>query len=170
VATGAAPTALAGSTPAALVLAGAAPLMDGPVVVLDFEGHRKGAGGAVVLAAAGRKVTLVALGAVALGALASYTVAPLALRRLAENGVGLVEGHRLLSIEDAAVHLERLYDGTRVRLEAGAVVHASPHTPRDALAAELRARSIAVRAIGDARAPRLVEDAIRDGYAAALAI
>ncbi len=169
VATGATPTELAGSTPAALALAGAA-LADGPVVVLDFEGHRKGAGVAEVLASGGREVTLVALGAVALGALASSTVATLALRRLAQLGVRLVEGHRLLSIEEDAVHLERLYDGSRQVLESRAVVHASPHTPVDGIVSELRARSIPVRAVGDARAPRLVEDAIRDGYAAALAI
>jgi hypothetical protein len=68
------------------------------------------------------------------------------------------------------VHLERLYDGSRLVLESRAVVHASPHAPADAIVDELRARSIAVRAVGDARAPRLVEDAIRDGFAAALAI
>ena len=100
----------------------------------------------------------------------SSTVATLALRRLAQLGVRLVEGHRLLSIEEDAVHLERLYDGSRQVLETRAVVHASPHTPVDGIVSELRARSIPVRAVGDARAPRLVEDAIRDGYAAALAI
>jgi 2,4-dienoyl-CoA reductase-like NADH-dependent reductase (Old Yellow Enzyme family) len=169
VATGAAPTALAGSAPAADVLSGATPV-EGPVVVLDFEGHRKGGGVAEVLAAGGRQVTLVALGGTALSALASATVGMLALRRLAEHGVRLVEGHRLLAIEEDAVHLERVYDGTRLVLEARAVVHASPHTPADGLVRELRDRAIPVRAIGDARAPRLVEDAIGDGYRAALAI
>ncbi len=94
----------------------------------------------------------------------------LALRRLAALGVALVEGHRLVAIEDGAVHLARVYDGTPLVLPARAVVHASPHTPADALVEELRARSIPVRAIGDARAPRLVEDAIADGYRAALAL
>ena len=169
VATGATPTELAGSTPAAEVLAGAA-LAGGPVVVLDFEGHRKGAGVAEALAAGGREVTLVALGPVALGALASSTVSLLALRRLAQAGVRLVEGHRLVSIATDAVQLERHYDGTPLVVPASAVVHASPHTPADGLVADLRARSIPLRVIGDARAPRLVEDAIRDGYRAALAI
>ena len=68
------------------------------------------------------------------------------------------------------MHLERTYDGTRLVLEARAVVHATPHTPADGIVQELRERSIPVRAIGDARAPRLVEDAIRDGYRVALAI
>ena len=141
----------------------------GPVVVLDFEGHRKG-GVAEVLAAAGREVTLVALGASALSALASSLVGPLALRRLARQGVRLVEGHHLRAITEDAVQFERRYDGTQLTIETRAVVHASPHTPADAIVRELRARSLPVRAIGDARAPRLVEDAIRDGYRQALAI
>jgi hypothetical protein len=169
VATGAVPTPLAGSTPAAEALSGAA-LADGPVVVLDFEGHRKGAGAAEMLAASGREVTLVAVGTPALAALAPSTVGMLALRRLATLGVRLVEGHRLLAIERDAVHLERAYDGSRLVVEAGAVVHAAPHAPADGIVRELRARSLPVRAIGDARAPRLVEDAIRDGYRAGLAI
>jgi 2,4-dienoyl-CoA reductase (NADPH2) len=169
IATGADPTALEGSTPAADVLAGA-PVGDGPVVVLDFEGHRKGSGVAETLAAAGRTVTLVALGPSALGALTHSTVGMLALRRLARLGVGLVEGHRLVTVEDGAVRLERVYDGTPLALATRAVVHASPHTPADGLVHELTAMAIRVRAVGDARAPRLVEDAIADGYAAGLAL
>lgn len=169
VATGAEPTALAGSLPAAGVLAGAE-LAEGPVVVLDLEGHRKGGGVAETLALAGRDVTLVALGASALAALAHSGVGPLALGRLAEAGAKLVEGHRLVAIETGCVRLARTYDGAPLVLPASAVVHASPHTPADGLVAALRARSLPVRAIGDARAPRLVEDAIADGYRAALAL
>jgi 2,4-dienoyl-CoA reductase-like NADH-dependent reductase (Old Yellow Enzyme family) len=168
VATGATPTELPGSTPAAEVLAGAA-IGAGPVVVLDFEGHRKGAGVAEILAGADREVTLVALGASAVSALAPSFVSTLALRRLAKQGVRLVEGHRLLAITEDAVQLERTYDATHLTIETRAVVHASPHTSADAIVRDLRARSIPVRAIGDARAPRLVEDAIRDGYREALA-
>jgi NADPH-dependent 2,4-dienoyl-CoA reductase/sulfur reductase-like enzyme len=169
VATGAEPTPLAGSTAAADVLAGAA-LGAGPVAVLDFEGHRKGGGVAETLAAAGREVTLVALGPAALGALASSSVGMLALRRLAALGAGLVEGHRLVAIEPGGVQLARIYDGTPLTVPAGAVVHASPHTPADGLVGELRGRGLEVRAIGDARAPRLVEDAIGDGYRVALGL
>jgi glycine/D-amino acid oxidase-like deaminating enzyme len=169
IATGADPTALPGSTPAAEVLGGITP-GDGPVVVLDFEGHRKGAGVAETLAASDREVTLVALGAPALAALTYSTVGMLALRRLAALGVALVEGHRLRALDAGAVHLERIYDGTPLTLATSAIVHASPHTPADSLVAELRERAIPVRAIGDARAPRLVEDAIADGYRAALAL
>jgi len=169
IATGADPTPLAGSLPAADVLTGASPA-DGPVVVLDFEGHRKGGGVAETLAAAGREVTLVALGPAALSALAHSSVGMLALRRLAGLGAGLVEGHRLVAIERDEVQLARVYDGAPLALPAGAVVHASPHTPADGLVRELRERALEVHAIGDARAPRLVEDAIGDGYRVALAI
>ena len=169
VATGAEPAALPGSTAAAEVLAGASP-GEGPVVVLDFEGHRKGGGVAETLALDGREVTLVALGPTALGALVHSTVGALALRRLAALGVRLVEGHRLVSIADDAVHLARSYDGAPLALATRAVVHAAPHTPADGLVGELRARGVAVRAIGDARAPRTVEDAIADGYRVALTL
>ena len=85
IATGADPTALAGSLPAAEVLAGASPArarrrarLRGPP---QGRGRRRDARGA------GREVTLVALGPSALGALTYSTVGMLALRRLAELGV-----------------------------------------------------------------------------------
>ena len=89
------------------------------------RGRRRDARGA------GREVTLVALGPSALGALTYSTVGALALRRLAALGVRLVEGHRLVAVEDGAVRLARTYDGTPLALETRAVVHASPHTPAD---------------------------------------
>ena len=94
----------------------------------------------------------------------------LALRRLAEHGVTLVEGHRLLAIEEDAVHLERLYDGTARAREPSSRPCLAAHAAGWPRAANFATRSIPVRAVGDARAPRLVEDAISDGYRAALAI
>jgi hypothetical protein len=44
------------------------------------------------------------------------------------------------------------------------VVHAARHRAVDALAGELRSEGIAAVTAGDARAPRQVADAIRDGY------
>lgn len=169
VATGARPSSLAGSIAAAIVLDGGT-LPDGPVVVLDHEGHRKGGGVAEWLAGQGREVTLVALTRPALAALVPATVGALMLQRLSALGVRLVEGHSLGAIEDGRVRLVRDYDGSELVLETGAVVHASPHLPEDALVRELRGEGVEVRAIGDARAPRTVEDAIRDGYRAGLAV
>jgi 2,4-dienoyl-CoA reductase-like NADH-dependent reductase (Old Yellow Enzyme family) len=129
VATGADPAPLEGSVPAAAVLAGAG-LPDGPVVVLDLEGHRKGSGVAEVLAGQGRDVTLVALTSPTLAVLVSAAIAPLSLGRLAALGVELVEGHRLAAVGDGAVRLTRVYDGSERVLEAAAVVHGLPRRAR----------------------------------------
>ena len=168
VATGSSPSELAGSIAAVAVLRGQP--VAGPVVVLDFEGHRKAAGTAEVLARAGHATTLVALNGAALSGLAYSVVAPLSLARLRDAGVGLIEGHRLVSIRDEEVELARIYDGAPLVLEAATIVHAAPNHADDALVDALRTRLHSVHAVGDARAPRLVEDAIRDGYTLAAAI
>ena len=149
---------------AAEVLASAS-LPDGRhVVVVDTEGHRKGAGTAEWLAGRGHRVTLVAVNGAPAAMLDASKVGPLALRRLSDLGVALVEGHRLVDIADGVVHLERNYNGTPLQLTADAVVLAAPHTAVDELTQSLRTAGVDVHAVGDARAPRLVEDAIADGY------
>jgi hypothetical protein len=168
VATGSSPGELVGSIPAVEILRGRP--VDGPVVVLDFEGHRKAGGTAEVLARAGHATTLVALNGPALGGLAYSVIAPLSLARLRDAGARLVEGHRLVAIRGEEVELARIYDGAPLVLEAGAVVHATANRAEDGLVDALRMRMEVVHAIGDARAPRLVEDAIRDGYTLAAAI
>jgi 2,4-dienoyl-CoA reductase-like NADH-dependent reductase (Old Yellow Enzyme family)/thioredoxin reductase len=169
VATGSAPDASHGGFAAADVLAGA-DLPNGRVAVLDSEGHRKGAGTAEVLARRGRDVTLVPLGRTAAAALVPSMVADLALERLRSAGVRLVEGYRVVAVERGLVRLARRYDGTLLDLPAEVIVHAAPHVSRDALVDQLRARGVEVRAIGDARAPRLLEDAVRDGYHVGLVV
>ena len=151
VATGSEPPPTSVGVSAAAVLAGEE-VPDGPIVVLDSEGHRKGVGTAEVLAGRGLDVTLVALGSAGADALAASMVAGLALERLRAAGARLVEGHRLLSIAADRVRLARRYDGAPLDLPAAVIVHAAPHVSRDALVAELRRRDLAVRAVGDARA------------------
>ncbi len=84
--------------------------------------------------------------------------------RLRDLGVRLVEGHRLVSIGVGHVRLARNYDGSSLTLEAAAMVCSMAHDAVDDLVGPLRAAGVAAEAVGDARAPRLVEDAIRDGY------
>jgi hypothetical protein len=55
-------------------------------------------------------------------------------------------------------------------LEVAAVVHAGRHRPVDALVGALRDRGIRAVAVGDARVPRLVEDAVRNGWETARAL
>jgi 2,4-dienoyl-CoA reductase-like NADH-dependent reductase (Old Yellow Enzyme family) len=136
----------------------------GDCIVVDDEGHRKGAGAAELLART-HATTLVPNGIAPLADLHWETIDLLALPRLRDAGVKLVEGHRAESIEPTRVVLRRVYDGSELVLEADHVVHAGRHRARDTLARELNAI-----AIGDARAPRRVEEAIRDGWDAARAL
>ena len=133
----------------------------GAVVVIDEEGHRKATGVAEVLAAGGREVTIVGEG-IAPAALLGYALAAEpTLRRLEAAGVRLLANARVEAVEPGVVRVRR--DGSVEEL-AGAVVHAGRHRAVDGLVGALRAKGIEATAIGDARAPRLVEDAIRDGY------
>ena len=163
VATGSRPRRFDMSFNAADVLAGAQ-LPEGRVIVLDSDGHRKGVGTAEWLAESGRSVTLVSLTPSPAYMLDSSKVGPLALARVRDLGVKLVEGHRLVSIGAGHVTLARNYDGSSLTLEAAAVVCSMAHDAVDDLVGPLRAAGVAVEAVGDARTPRLVEDAIRDGY------
>ncbi len=135
----------------------------GPVVVLDEEGHRKGAGVAETLAADGREVTLVGDGIAPLQSLVNALAATPTRRRLEAAGVRVVSGARVLSVERTQVVVEH-GDGKRESIPAGSVVHAGRHRAVDSLVAILRKRGLAAIAVGDARAPGLVEDAIRSGH------
>jgi 2,4-dienoyl-CoA reductase-like NADH-dependent reductase (Old Yellow Enzyme family) len=152
---------------AAAVLAGA-DLPGGAVVVVDEEGHRKGAGIAEWLARGGRRVTLVGDGVAPASQLAGSLAATTTLRRLREAGVTALTAEPVVTVHPGRV-VVRLGDELE-ELEAGAIVHAGRHRPVDGLVAALRSLGIDALAVGDARVPRLVEDAIRDGWAAARAL
>jgi hypothetical protein len=137
----------------------------GPVIVIDEEGHRKGSGLAEALALDGRDVTLVGDRIAPASQLASSLAETTTLRRLREAGVRLVPGARVVAVVDGGVVVQ-VADGVE-ELAASVVVHAGRHRPVDGLVGALRVRGIATRAVGDARVPRLVEDAIRSGWEAA---
>jgi 2,4-dienoyl-CoA reductase-like NADH-dependent reductase (Old Yellow Enzyme family) len=166
VATGSEPVLADGVVPAVDAISNGR-MGGGDCVVIDDEGNRKGVGVAELIAGAGTPTTLVPNGIPPLADLVYEVIAPLALRRLREAGVRLVEGYRLDRFEPGRVVLRRLYDDSELALEAALVVRAGRHRARDGLVAELVERGIDARAIGDARAPRRVEDAIRDGWGAA---
>jgi 2,4-dienoyl-CoA reductase-like NADH-dependent reductase (Old Yellow Enzyme family) len=136
-------------------------LRDGSVVVVDEEGHRKASGVAEVLAARGRDVTIVGDGTAPTALLTYALAAAPTLRRLQLAGVQLVPNAHVAAVEPGRVLVRR--DGGVDEI-TGVVVHAGRHRAVDGLVGALRAKGIEANAIGDARAPRLVEDAIRDGY------
>jgi 2,4-dienoyl-CoA reductase-like NADH-dependent reductase (Old Yellow Enzyme family) len=161
VATGSEPVdRYAGATSAMDVLLGHE-LPGGPVVVVDEEGHRKATGVAELLAAQGRAVTIVGDGIAPAALLAGALAAEPTLRRLDAAGVRLVPNAQVAGVEPGRVLLRAGGGGNGI---VGVVVHAGRHRAVDALVGALRTRGIETSAIGDARAPRLVEDAVRDGY------
>jgi 2,4-dienoyl-CoA reductase-like NADH-dependent reductase (Old Yellow Enzyme family) len=153
-----------GAVAAASVLDGAE-LPHGPIVVIDEEGHRKGAGVAEVLARAGRQVTLLGDGLAPASALVDSLASAPTLGRLREQGVRIVPATSVVKVEPGQV-TARLTDELEP-LPAAAVVHAGRHRPVDGLVELLRRRGLDVVAVGDARVPRLLEDAVRSGWQAA---
>jgi hypothetical protein len=91
---------------------------------------------------------------------------PPALERLLDAGVRVVEGHEALELGREHVLLRRRYDGAEHAVAAAIVVHAARHRSDATLLPVLRSRGVQAVAVGDARAPRQVADAIREGYAA----
>ncbi|HYI74133.1 MAG TPA: FAD-dependent oxidoreductase [Gaiellaceae bacterium] len=138
------------------------------VVVIDEEGHRKGAGVAEALARAGCDVTLVGDGIDATASLALSLASTRTLRRLREVRVRVIDGARVVSVSPNAVEI----DSPRgpETLPADSVVHAGRHRPVDGLVPLLRERGIRARAVGDARAPGLVDGAIRSAHDVAAAL
>ena len=138
------------------------------VVVIDEEGHRKGSGVAETLARSGCEVTLVGDGIDPAGSLAPTLADAPTLRRLSEAGVRVVRGARVLSVGSSEVVVET--PRGRQTLPATAIVHAGRHRPVDGLVAQLRGRGVQATAVGDARAPGLVDGAIRSGHDVAAAL
>ncbi|MDX6593651.1 MAG: hypothetical protein QOJ13_2847 [Gaiellales bacterium] len=145
---------------------GGDPLPPGPAVIVDEEGHHKGLGIAELLASDGREVTLVPVSGPVGEQLVTAFALPLALERLAETGVRVIEGCSAAEIASGRVVLRRRYDGTTQTLEARVVVHAGRQHARCGMVSALRDLGLETVAVGDARAPRQVHDAIREGYEA----
>ena len=142
------------------------PLPPGEAIVVDEEGHHKGPGIAELLARDGRAVTLVPVSGPLGAELVPAFALPLVLERLRDAGVRVVEGHEALEVTRDRVVLRRRYDGAAEELAAKLVVCAARQRAEASLVPLLRSRGLAVVAAGDARAPRQVADAIREGYEA----
>jgi 2,4-dienoyl-CoA reductase-like NADH-dependent reductase (Old Yellow Enzyme family) len=81
--------------------------------------------------------------------------------RVAAAGVGLYPRLRVLRVEtDAVVASDRFSRQERRFAPVSLLVHSAPEVPNDALAERLRQRNPQVITIGDARAPRLMGEAI----------
>jgi hypothetical protein len=93
------------------------------------------------------------------------------LKRLAACGVRIMPCQDVIRFDRGVATLRHALTGAEEPIEAlDLVAHAGARVPRDALATTLREAGIAVRAVGDALAPRLMLSAVREGQAAADAI
>jgi 2,4-dienoyl-CoA reductase-like NADH-dependent reductase (Old Yellow Enzyme family) len=152
---------------AAADVVGGIRIPDGPLVLVDEEGHRKALGTAELLASEGRAVTLVTRAASVGRPLEAIGVLPGQLRRLAAAGVRLETLSEVEGFDGESALVRSIYDGRRQRIPAAVLVVAAPHVADDALVEPLRAAGLEAVVIGDALAPRLIDAAIRDGSRAA---
>lgn len=170
VATGATGAGVIGADPGRLpvpvasvwdVVHGRLPGADGPVLLLDDgRGEWASVTAALLLAAAGRPVTMAtAAGSVVAGIPAES--AALLRRRLRAAGVRWIVDATFTAHDGAAAVLSLNGTGDEVRVPAAAVVVESGRVPVDRLWREAPA-SRDVHAIGDTRAPRTIGNAVRD--------
>ncbi len=144
---------------------GSAP--DGHVLVADSRGEWTGLGVARLLARAGRRVTLAVTGYAAGDRLQQY-VRDGQLVALEREGVVTRPLLRLGGVDEDTAYLESVLTGSPVLVEdVDGVVVSAGGAPDAALAEALRERGRAPIVVGDARAPRTVEEAVLDGLVAA---
>jgi hypothetical protein len=142
------------------------------IVILDEAFETSAAGLAIVLAEAGRRVTILTPSATYADHLFQTYELPYFMRRIEETGVRVLAGVTFDAMnDDGMVTASSLFSGLTHRIEAvDTVVFAAGREPRRDLEAPLRQAGLPVRVIGDACAPRTVEAVLRDGFAAGRAL
>jgi 2,4-dienoyl-CoA reductase-like NADH-dependent reductase (Old Yellow Enzyme family) len=140
----------------------------GNALVIDDAGHYEGISAADQLIALGFSVTFITRhAAFAPGVEPSLTTTP-ALQRLTRGGCAMLTRTRAISIDDDGVVIGPIYmprEGPHVtRVPADLVVFVSMNRANRDLLEQLSARGVAASAIGDARSPRYLQAAIREGY------
>ena len=165
VATGSVPDGRYDAAVSAVDVLNGAVVAAGPAIVIDEEGHRKASGVAEVLASRGHEVTIVGEGIAPAALLEGTLAARPTLGRLRAAGVRLLPHSHVVSVEPGHVGLETVAGVED--LAATVIVHAGRHRAVSSLVEALRGVGLDATAVGDAWAPRLVEDAIRSAYDAA---
>ncbi|GAB4136179.1 MAG: FAD-dependent oxidoreductase [Sphingomonadales bacterium] len=136
-------------------------------LVYDDAGHYEGVAAAEFLIEKGVAVTY-ATGhsRFAPGLEASLSADP-ALERLAKGDFRLITYARLAAVEDGSARIDFRYGGSSVEVPADTVVFVSHNSSNRELADTLADWPGAVQVVGDARSPRYLQTAIREGHLAA---
>lgn len=131
--------------------------------VVDADGEHEGPGVAEILAAAGRRVTLVtAFEFVAF--YANYLSRIGIMRRLGQAGVRLITAAAPRRFDGASLEVENLYARTVEIISSDLVVLAGPNRASAGIADVLRDDSVELHVIGDAYAPRKAAAAVHEGH------
>jgi mycofactocin system FadH/OYE family oxidoreductase 2 len=140
------------------------------VLVVDRDGHLRGAGAADLLAGQGRRVRIASEQLYVGQNIDLKTLYPLH-RRLREQGVELLPSTRFAGWEDGRPVLADVFTGARRTLDdVDTVVWAAPGLADADLVEPLRHAGLEVHAVGDCVAPRRVEHAVHEAHAAARAL
>jgi 2,4-dienoyl-CoA reductase (NADPH2) len=143
------------------VVHGPLPGADGPVLLLDDgRGEWASATAALLLAAAGRPVTMATAGGSIVAGIPAESAAGLR-RRLRTAGVRWILDATYMGHDGVAAILCVNGTGDEVRVPAAAVIVESGRIPVDRLWRDAPPGRI-VHAIGDARTPRTIGNAVRD--------
>ena len=138
------------------------------VLLVDDTGDWRGGGTAWHLAEQGHEVTLVT-GWPMVGFWIQRTAGDGKLRsRLAQLGAHCYTESGVVAWHGDGATVRNLLDGTEQRLPADALVLATTNLSEDSLLQELPGSGLAVRAVGDAVAPRLAVHAIYEGRVAGM--
>jgi mycofactocin system FadH/OYE family oxidoreductase 2 len=151
------------------VVNGAARVGDRALVV-DLDGHLRGAGVADLLAGQGHRVRIASEQLYVGQGIDMKTLYPLQ-RRLREQGVELLPSTRFAGWDAGRPILADVFTGaTRLLADVDTVVWAAPGRAADDLVEPLRAVGMEVHPVGDCVAPRRVEHAVHEAHMAARAL
>jgi hypothetical protein len=134
----------------------------GRVVVADWRCDWLGLGAAILLAEAGRRVTLGVSGYHAGQRIQQYVRDDM-IARATRRGVAIVPLVRPVGVDDDTVYLQHVLTGEPVLVEADALVLSQGHLPVDELVTALADDGRELHAVGDCLAPRTVEEAVLEG-------
>jgi 2,4-dienoyl-CoA reductase-like NADH-dependent reductase (Old Yellow Enzyme family) len=142
-------------------------LPKGHIVVFDWGSDWVGPGVARLLAQRGQSVTLAGNSYSPASTLQQY-VRDSQLRALVQERINLLPLVRLFGVDDDTVYLQHVLTNQPVLIEGvAAVVLAHARESVNELAGELQQRDIPRVVIGDALAPRTVEEAVLEGLVCA---
>ncbi len=157
------------------LLTGGRPNPGQHALVVDDVGHYEALGVAEELIQRGCEVTFVTRHtAIGYQLDAMFMTAP-TLGRMPHNRLHLHSRYRLTSIEKDTATIEPIYDATydnsaKLTVKADTVVLVSHNRSNSDLYDALEAKGVNAFVVGDARNPRTMQEAIGEGYRAALAI